>query len=149
MIDKNRICKLVGNYLEGTDKFLVDVDISKGNIINVFVDGDDGIIIDDCAGISKYVEMQLNRDVEDFELRVSSPGLNKSFKLLRQYKKYINREIELITKEGKVLKGILKSVSEEGVKLESRVGKKMKNKAIEEIVFDEIKESKPVISFKK
>ncbi|MBC8487454.1 MAG: ribosome assembly cofactor RimP [Bacteroidetes bacterium] len=149
MIDKNRIYKLIDNCLEGTDKFLVDVDISKGNIINVFVDGDDGISIDDCAGISRYVEMQLNRDVEDFELRVSSPGLNKSFKLLRQYKKYINREIELITKEGKVLKGILKSVSEEGVKLERSVGKKMKNKAIEEIVFDEIKESKPVILFKK
>lgn len=140
---------MIDNCLEGTDKFLVDVDISKGNIINVFVDGDDGISIDDCAGISRYVEMQLNRDVEDFELRVSSPGLNKSFKLLRQYKKYINREIELITKEGKVLKGILKSVSEEGVKLERSVGKKMKNKAIEEIVFDEIKESKPVILFKK
>lgn len=149
MIDKNRIYKLVGNCLEGTDKFLVDVDISKGNIINVFVDGDDGINIDDCAGISRCVEMQLNRDVEDFELRVSSPGLNKSFKLLRQYKKYINREIELITKEGKVLKGILKSVSEEGVKLERSVGNKMKNKAIEEIVFYEIKESKPVILFKK
>ena len=93
--------------------------------------------------------MQLDRDVEDFELRVSSPGLNKSFILLRQYKKYINREIELITKEGKVLKGILKSVSEEGVKLERSVGNKIKNKAIEEIVFDEIKESKPVILFKK
>jgi len=149
MIDKNRIYKLVGNYLEGTDKFLVDVDISKGNIINVFVDGDKGISIDECANISKYVEMQLNRDVEDFELRVSSPGIDQPFKLLRQYKKYINREIELITKEGKVLKVILKSVSEEGVKLESKVGKKMKNKAIEEIVFDEIKESKPVILFKK
>ncbi len=149
MIDKNRIYKLIGNYLEGTDKFLVDVDISKGNIINVFVDGDDGINIDDCVSISRCMEMQLDRDVEDFELRVSSPGLNKSFILLRQYKKYINREIELITKEGKVLKGILKSVSEEGVKLERSVGNKIKNKAIEEIVFDEIKESKPVILFKK
>jgi ribosome maturation factor RimP len=149
MIDKNRIYKLVGNYLEGTDKFLVDVDISKGNIINVFVDGDKGIRIDECANISKYVEIQLNRDVEDFELRISSPGIDKPFKLLRQYKKYINREIELITKEGKVLKGILKSVSEDRVKLERRVEKKMKNKAIEEIIFNEIIESKPVILFKK
>ena len=101
MIDKVGILDLVCGFLEGTDKFLVDLHISKDNRINVSIDGDNGINIDDCIELSRYIESHLDREVEDFELNVASAGLDTPLKLLRQYKKNVGRSlrVELMTGE--------------------------------------------------
>lgn len=147
MLDKNEIEKIVNKSITGTDKFLVDISVSSTNVVDVFVDGDNGISIQECVKISRLIESSFDREVEDYELRVSSPGLNKPFKMIRQYKKYVNREIEVVNNDDKKVKGVLKSVSENGFELERKKGKKRKESVLEEYLFDDIKEAKPLIGF--
>ncbi|OQX76430.1 MAG: hypothetical protein B6D61_08815 [Bacteroidetes bacterium 4484_249] len=149
MLDKLKIENIVKNHIEETDKFLVEVDVSKGNVINVYVDGDNGISIDECVKISRIIESEFDREVEDYELRVSSPGLDRPFKLLRQYKKYIGKEIKVTTNERENVIGVLKSFSENGINVEKKTGKKGKDLVEEKFRFDEISSAKPVVTFKK
>lgn len=146
-MDKKKTEEIVNRAISGSDKFLVDISVSSANVVDVFVDGDNGISIQECVKISRLIESSLDREVEDYELRVSSPGLSKPFKMIRQYKKYVNREIEVVNKDDKKVKGVLKSVSENGFKLERKKGKKGKEIVLEEYLFDDIKEAKPFIGF--
>ena len=148
MLDKKKIGTLVERFIGGTDKFLVDVVVSKGNVVDVYVDGDDGITINECAEISRHIESNFDRDREDFELRVSSPGIDKPFKLRRQYGKYLGREIKLVLNDGNKVTGKLLKISDDEVLLECLVGKKKKNKEERSFAFSEIRQGKPVISFK-
>jgi len=148
MLDKNKIATVVEKFLGGGDKFLVEVVVSTGNVVDVFVDGDDGITISECAKISRHIVSKFDRDLEDFELRVSSPGLNKPFKLRRQYKKYINHEIEMVLNDGNKVKGKLLEFSDEKLVIERNIGKKKKEFVIEDYPFSDFREAKPVISFK-
>lgn len=148
MLNKKKIESIVNNHLEGTDKFLVGIDVSSTNVVDVFVDGDHGISIGECVKISRLIESSLDRDQEDFELRVSSPGLDKPFKLLRQYRKYIGKNIRIDLKEGKPMKVKLLEVDEEGIHIERSAGKKGKEVITEKISFRDLKSAKPEISFK-
>jgi ribosome maturation factor RimP len=139
---------IVNVFLEGKEFFLVNVQIRKGNLIDVIVDGDSGVTIKDCVKISRFIESNFDREQEDYELRVSSPGIDRPFVMKRQYKKYLEREIQLLTKEEKKLEGVLKSVTEEGVVLQIKAGKKGKELIMENLLFTDIAEAKPVISFK-
>ena len=147
MLDKIKIEKIVNESVTGTDKFLVDISVSSTNVVDVFVDGDNGISIQECVKISRLIESSFDREVEDYELRVSSPGLNRPFKMIRQYKKYVNREIAVVNSDDKKVKGVLKSVSDNGFKFERKKGKKGKEIVVEEYLFDGIKEAKPFIRF--
>ena len=137
----------MNNSVAGTDKYVVDIYVSPANVVNVYVDGDNGISIQECVKISRLIESYFDRDIEDYELRVSSPGLDKPFKILRQYKKYISREIEVVTNDNKTLKGVLLTVSENGFRIERKKSKKIKESFIEEYLFDDIKEAKPFVAF--
>lgn len=147
MLDKKKIETIVNDHVDGTDKFLVDISVSAGNVVDVFVDGDEGISIKECVKISRLIESAFDREIEDYELRVSSAGLTKAFKLIRQYKKYLNREIEVADLDNKKVIGILKSVSDSGFELELKKGKKSKEVILEEFSFDAIKGAKPYIGF--
>lgn len=154
MIDENKVRKLVEDKLE-KNMFLVNVSVSKSNLINIFVDNFDGLTIDQCVAISRHVEHSLDRETEDFELQVSSPGLTEAFAVNQQYLKNIGREIEVLTTNGDKLTGVLKEADSEKVKLESRrrekvEGHKKKQLVVREfeIKYDEIKTAKAVISFK-
>lgn len=148
MIAKNHIKKIVTDLIENTDQFLVGVEIKSGNVINVFMDGDQGISIGQCSKISRHIEAQFDREEEDFDLRVSSPGLDKPLKLKRQFLKYIDRDIEVDLKEGKPLKGKLLSYSDTGLELEVKKDKKSKELVIVPVLHENVKQAKPVISFK-
>ncbi len=145
---QSEIENIVNDYFEGKEYFLVDVMLRKGNVIDVIIDGDNGVTIKDCVKISRFIESNFDREQEDFELRVSSPGIDRPFKLKRQYHKYLEREVQLTTIEEKKLEGVLKSVTEEGVVIEIKQGKKGKEIVSENVLFADIKETKPVISFK-
>ncbi len=154
MITKEQIETYVAEKFEGTDKFLVELNIKAGNKIEVFIDADNGLTIDDCKMLSRHVEGSLDREVEDFELHVSSAGLDKPIKLLRQYKKNIGRKLTVNLLEGAPVTGKLLEVNENGIILEKELKKKKKKKGEPEIdpmlelKFDEIKEALVVISFK-
>ena len=154
MINKETIVKLAKEKLsEGM--FLVDVTVSSANVINVHIDSMHGITIDECIQVSRNIEGNLDRETEDFELQVSSAGLEKPFKVLQQYEKSIDHEVAITLNNGELLKGILKSASNEGVsiettKLEKVDGKKKKEKVVSShfFSFEEIKTTKTIISFK-
>ena len=147
-MNKEAIENSVNSYLQGTEYFLVEVDVRKGSIIDVFVDGDKGISIAECVRISRFIEKQFDREAEDYELRVSSPGLDRPLKLPRQYSKYLDRAIEVVTANGEKKTGTLKSFNETGLTLERKTGKKGTEFAEEFFSSTDINEVKPGISFK-
>ena len=154
MINENKIKELVEQKIEGTDTFLVDVKISAANKISIYIDNDNGLAIKECVEVSRHVENSLNRDEEDFELEVSSPGLDEPLKVLRQYSKRVGKEIEVILSDGKKLTGILSGTTNEGIILEEKQKKKAEWKQPQQwitsktnISYINIKEAKSVIKF--
>jgi ribosome maturation factor RimP len=117
MIDKCIVENIVEKFLENTSMYLVSVTVKPGNNIIVEIDEDRGVHLDDCIRLSKHIESQLNRDVEDYELEVGSAGISQAFKTPRQYQKNIGRNAEVLTKDGRKLYGILKAASEQGFTL--------------------------------
>lgn len=107
MIDKNVVKDIVGEWLADKEYFLVDVEISQDNRIVVEIDHADGVWIEDCVELSRYIEDRLDRDAEDFELEVGSAGLGQPFKVAQQYVNHIGKEVEVLTKDGKKLHGTL------------------------------------------
>lgn len=149
MIEKSKIESIVNEFVEGTDQYLVDVYITSTNVIDVFVDSDSGISIKQCVQISRKIENTLDRETEDFELRVSSPGIDQPFKIQRQYIKYKDRNIEVLLKDQNKIEGKLTLVGEKGIKLQYKVGKKKEAKQMSKTLsYEDIVEAKPVISFK-
>ncbi len=155
MIDKNLIEQLVEEKLADSSNYLVDVTVQPGNIIVVEIDNDEAVGIDDCVELSRYLEDHLDRDQEDFELEVGSAGITSPFKVLRQYKKNIGNEVEILLKEGVKLTGVLKSADEDGlvVTIEKQVkpeGAKRKVTVQEDLSYqyNEIKYTKYLIRFK-
>lgn len=114
MIDKQTVADIVTEALAGTDAFLVEVTVTPQDEINVVIDSDTSVDIDTCAAITRAIEQKLDRDVEDYELEVGSAGLTSPLKVLRQYQKNVGNEVEVLTRDGRKLYGILKSVSADG-----------------------------------
>ena len=75
MIDKNVVKTLVLEWLQGKEYFLVDVEVSPDDRIVVEIDHAEGVWIEDCVALSRFIEEHLSRDEEDYELEVGSAGL--------------------------------------------------------------------------
>ena len=105
MLSEHQIKKIVEQHILEREHFLVALTVSPLNKISVVIDNNKGISVSDCVELSRFVESNLNRDEEDFELEVSSPGLDQPFKVLKQYQKYIGKLVETVTKEGKKITG--------------------------------------------
>lgn len=154
MIDKAIVEKLVEEKLD--DKmFLVEVTVNQRNVINVFVDSYDGLTIEQCISISRHVEHSFDREEEDFELQVSSPGLSEKFKVKEQFYKYTGREIEVVTVSDVELEGVILTATEEEIILETSARELVERQKKKQLVvkqhhlkYDEIKSAKAVISFK-
>ena len=110
MIDKNVVKQLVEEWLSGKEYFLVDVVVSSDDKITVEIDHADGVYINDCVELSKFIEDHLDREQEDYELEVGSAGLGQPFKVEQQYLNYIGEQVEVLGADGKKVKGVLKSV---------------------------------------
>ena len=155
MIDKKVVENLVNEWLTDQDYFLVDVEISADNRIVVEIDHADGVWIDDCVALSRFIEERLDREVEDYELEVGSAGLGQPFKVVRQYENCIGKEVEVLTAEGKKIKGVLKAVNapEFTVTVIEKVKEEGKKRPVNAEVdhtyrMDEVKYAKYLISFK-
>ncbi|MCH3995081.1 MAG: ribosome assembly cofactor RimP [Prevotella sp.] len=110
MIDKNVVKNIVEDWLKDKEYFLTDLQISDDDHIVVEIDHADGVWIDDCVELSKFIESRLSRDEEDYELEVGSAGLGQPFKVPQQYKNYIGKQVEVENQDGKKVRGVLKSV---------------------------------------
>ena len=155
MIDKSIVKSLVEEWLDDKEYFLVDVEISKDNKIVVEIDHADGVWIEDCVELSRYIEDRLNRDEEDYELEVGSAGLGQPFKVPQQYMNFVGKEVEVLDGDGKKMKGILKSVDgndfvvtvREKVKEEGKKRPELKD-VDKTFQMDKVKYTKYLISFK-
>lgn len=155
MIDKKVVKSLVDEWLEGKEYFLVDIEISPDDRIVVEIDHADGVWIEDCVELSKYIEDRLDRDDEDYELEVGSAGLGQPFKVPQQYMNFVGQAVEVLDADGTKVKGILKSVDgndfivtvSEKVKVEGKKRPVMMD-IDHTYQMDKVKYTKYLISFK-
>ena len=154
MIDKETVKRLVDEMLD--DKmFVVEISVNERNVINIFVDSFEGLTIDQCIAISRHVEHSFDREEEDFELQVSSPGLTENFRVTQQYIKYVGKPVEVKTRDEEKLEGIILEADNNKFVLETSAlerleGQKKKQLVVKQhhLKYDEIKSAKAVISFK-
>ncbi|MDR3119239.1 MAG: ribosome assembly cofactor RimP [Mediterranea sp.] len=155
MIEKSTIGKIVEEWLNEKNYFLVDISVSPENGIMVEIDHAEGVWIEDCVELSRYIESKLNREEEDYELEVGSAGIGQPFKVLQQYYNHLNEKIEILTHAGRKLTGTLKDVNEEnftvGVEKKVKVEGFKRPKTVmedETFTYDEVKYTKHLIRFK-
>ena len=117
MVDKKAVLKAVDEWLEGKDYFLVDLSVSSDDRVVVVIDPADGVWIEDCADLSRYIESQINREDEDYELEVGSAGLGQPFQVRRQYEIHVGKPVETQIKDGTKYRGTLVSVDETGFEM--------------------------------
>lgn len=155
MIDKNVVKTLVDEWLADKDYFLTDLTVSPDDRIVVEIDHQEGVWIEDCVELSRYIEDHLNREEEDFELEVGSAGIGQPFKVHRQYEIHKGDRVEVLTQEGRKLVGVLKDVAPETfvltvtekVKEEGAKRPKLMDRDLT-LRFDEVKSTKYLIDFK-
>ncbi len=157
MITKNEILQILNSSELEMDFFIVEIEVNSGNRIRVYVDNADGITIGDCVKISKFIEHRLLETDEqlNFELNVSSPGIDIPFKVEQQYEKNIGKKVEIIDKNNHKIKGTLLKAVDESIDIEEErsikvPGKKKKEvtKEVSTIPLKSIKSTKLIISFK-
>jgi ribosome maturation factor RimP len=141
MIEKQKIQGLVEEIVRGTGIFLVSVKVSNANRIIVLADKNEGITIDECATIHRHIENGFDRDKEDFELQVSSPGLDMPFVVIEQYYKNEGRKVEVTDNEGSKFIGNLKNVTGGGFELETKLKLLSFN-------FEQIKSTRVILTIK-
>ena len=153
MIDKTELEQVINEALEGTKMYLVTIKVSKDNVIDVALDSDEDITIDDCVAVNDAVLAAFDRDEEDYELTVGSYGITSPLLLPRQYRKNIGYEVEVLTSDGRKLKGILADADDEGFTLSMTVKRKLEGKKRPELIeeqerfnYNDIKQTKNIIT---
>jgi len=134
--------------------FLIDFSISENNQIRIIIDGDNGVTVKDCINISREIEHNLDRDVHDFSLEVSSAGVSEPLINIRQYYKNLGRKLKIKTLEGQILEGELTNVDDKEIKLKWKAREpkpigKGKITVQKELVLDykDIVEAKVMVTF--
>jgi ribosome maturation factor RimP len=148
MIDKKKIEDIINEFIAKRGIFLVAVRVSTSNGITVLADTMKGITIDECAEFHSFIEKHLDRNIEDYELQVSSPGLDMPFRVIEQYYKNEGNRVEVIDKEGEKYTGKLKNVTNGGFELETEIKMRGRTREIKELSFnfDQIKSTRIVLT---
>lgn len=127
--------------------FLVDVRLLPGNRLQVFIDSNGGITIDKCAEVSRFLETFLDSEKilgENYNLEISSPGIDQPFKVLKQYLKNIGKKVDVLLNNGIKKRGTLLSADENKILLEEQANKQTVQT---EIFLNQIKNTKTVLTF--
>jgi len=110
MINKDVVKTFVEEWLQGNDYFLVDIIFGADDRIVIEIDHADGVWIEDCAELSRFLQEKMGEELGDYELEVGSAGIGQPFKVEQQYKNHIGDEVEVLQQDGQKQKGILKAV---------------------------------------
>ena len=155
MILKETVNQIIEDFIVEKNYYLVDLKITPDNRISIEIDSFNGVSIEFCMELNKHIESQLDREIEDYELEVSSAGLTEPFKVHKQYEKNLGNEVEVLTKVGFKINGILVEIREtdfvlEIEKAEKPEGSKRKIIVKEQLTFlyEDIKTTKYIIRFK-
>ena len=155
MITKETIKTLTEEWLHDNDYFLVDINFASDDRIVIEIDHADGVWIEDCAELSRFLQERLGDELGDYELEVGSAGLGQPFKVAQQYLSHIGDTVEVLDQEGKKVQGTLKSV--DGRDFVVTVQEKQKQEGKERPVIvdvdktysmDAIKYAKYILAFK-
>ena len=111
MIDKTVVTKAVEEWLQKGDYYLVDVEMTADDRIVIEIDHADGVWIEDCADLSRFLQEKLGDELGDYELEVGSAGIGQPFKVVQQYRNHVGKDVEVLTKDGQKVQGILKEVA--------------------------------------
>lgn len=154
MIEKKKVQEIVEEWLNDKEYFLVDIEVTPDDRIVVEIDHADGVWIEDCVALSRFIEERLSRDEEDYELEVGSAGLGQPFKVEQQYINCIGKEVEVLSADGKKLKGLLTKVEGRNFTVTTKEKQKVEGKKRPVMVdtersfsMDEVKYCKYVINF--
>ena len=155
MKSKDTVRSIVEEWLDGKEYFLVDIEISPDDRIVVEIDHADGVWIEDCVALSRYIEDHLSRDEEDYELEVGSAGLGQPFKVPQQYHCFVGKDVDVLDADGKKYKGVLKSVDGGDFTVTVEEKQKVEGKKRPQLVsvdrtfqMDTVKYTKYLINFK-
>ena len=155
MINKDTVRSIVEEWLDGKEYFLVDIEISPDDRIVVEIDHADGVWIEDCVELSRFIEDHLSRDEEDYELEVGSAGLGQPFKVAQQYHCFVGKDVEVLDADGKKYKGVLKAVEGNDFTVTVQEKQKVEGKKRPQLVdtdhtfqIDKVKYTKYLINFK-
>ncbi|WP_419514214.1 ribosome assembly cofactor RimP [Leyella stercorea] len=155
MINKDTVRSIVEEWLDGKEYFLVDIEISPDDRIVVEIDHADGVWIEDCVELSRFIEDHLSRDEEDYELEVGSAGLGQPFKVAQQYHCFVGKDVEVLDADGKKYKGVLKAVDGNDFTVTVQEKQKVEGKKRPQLVetdytfqMDKVKYTKYLINFK-
>lgn len=156
MITKEKILGLVQEHLLDSPHFLVDFSVGFDNQIMLYIDGDENVSIEDCVSLSRHVEFSLDREEEDFALKVSSAGIDMPLKLIRQYNKYIGKNLEIRLVTGEEFLGRLQAVNEDTIEVvplqenpnqKKGTPRKFVEGEVKKLTLNQIQESKIEITF--
>lgn len=154
MVSTSYIQELAEQKLAEGDSYLVDITVSAANKIRVIIDNFRGIGIDECVSMSRWIENHLDREAEDFELEVTSPGLDQPFRVFRQYQKNIGREVEVKLANGTKVAGTLTTATPDQIVLEQQSKERIEGRKAKQVVtkqldipMGDIKETRIVIKF--
>jgi len=136
MINKETIQTLTEEWLKDNDYFLVDINFVADDRIVIEIDHADGVWIEDCAALSRFLQEQLGDELGEYELEVGSAGLGQPFKVAQQYVNHVGDTVEVLDLEGKKLQGVLKSV--EGTNFTVTVQEKQKQEGKKRPVLVEV-----------
>jgi ribosome maturation factor RimP len=157
MIDKNIIKTAVNEWLEKGDYYLVDLEMTADDRIVIEIDHADGVWIEDCAELSRFLQEKIGEELGDYELEVGSAGIGQPFKVVQQYRNHVGKDVEVLAGDGKKVQGVLKEVSEDGnqfvvtVKEKQQVEGKKRPVLVEAdktFAIDDIKYCKYLLNFK-
>ena len=116
---KDKVNKLLQDCLEErTDLFLIDFDVQDNYTIKVIIDGDNGVLVEDCIYVSRAIEHNLDREEQDFSLEVASAGVSRPLQMPRQYVKNIGRKLAVKTTQEEVIEAEITAANEQQITLE-------------------------------
>ena len=145
--------KAAEEYADANGLFVVDIVISGDNDIDVTIDADSrDITLDDCVGMTNYIQERVSRDEEDYSLTIGSAGLSSPFKIPRQYRKAVGSEVWLTRPTGERIRATILSADDETVEISylkkaEGKGSKAKETVTERLSYNDIKTAKPIIKF--
>ncbi len=155
MIAAQTVKALVDQWLEGKDYFLTDLRVTPDDCITVEIDHADGVWIDDCVQLSRYIEDHLSRDEEDYELEVGSAGIGQPFKVRRQWDNHVGKPVEVDTADSRRLRGTLTAVTDDGITLSTRQKVQVEGRkrpvwqdVIETLTWDSVRSGRYMLEFK-
>ena len=155
MINKEIITTLTEEWLQGNEYFLVDVNFAGDDRIVIEIDHADGVWIEDCAALSRFLQERLGEELGEYELEVGSAGLGQPFKVAQQYMNHIGDTLEVLQADGKKVQGVLKAVDAPSFTITVQEKQKIEGKKRPVLVdidktyqMDEVKYAKYLLAFK-